>query len=353
MKALASAKPDVTILYTKAHSYTAKGLVGGLAPARGANGLLPAFIDGMMEAGPRAEFFDGYEGSYGHKTYKQYADVARYIRQEGKKLSLVPELYAKKMKVGFGIWPALGHIALGVPLGFSPTDLEHALHYALRESDGLVWLYMSRTYEPWWRVFPEEYMQAVARAWEPHRLDYQPEKKEVGPSYVVLSTSDRPEAKDEAAFLVLRRTHREILDLPLKWKFKRDPNDVGRKQRWFKVNYDHSDWNDINIREWWQPQGYLYNGVAWYRVSIDVPKVESTKGMILAFGAVDEEAWVWVNGKFAGEHAFGGDGWTQPFEIPVEKLIRPGQANQITVRVHDSAGVGGIWKGVKLMVPKI
>jgi len=365
MAAFASAKSDVTILYTMAYAYASRELTGGLEPARGDFALVSAFIDGMMEAGPEAEFFDGHEASYGYKKYQEYADAARLIRQEGRKLSLVPELFDTKLKVSFGIWPVMGEeMELDEPLGFTPTELAHAVHYGLRESDGLVWLYTGWTYSPWWRVFPQEHMQAVAEAWKPHRLDFQPsEWKYTGPTWNTLSTANRPEAKDESAFLFLEKSHREVLNFPNQWKFKLDPEDVGGKEKWFKADHKagsdgtiHSetekDWSDIKIREWWQPQGFLASGIGWYRIYIDVPQIESTKGLILAFGAVDEEAWIWVNGEYAGEHAIGKLGWTQPFEIPVEKFIQPGKANQITVRVYDSEGMGGIWKGVKLMVPK-
>ena len=74
--------------------------------------------------------------------------------------------------------------------------------------------------------------------------------------------------------------------------------------------------------------------------------------MYLAFGAVDEQALVYVNGELAGRHELGPEGWTVPFEIEVTAHLRPGERNVIAVRVEDSLGVGGIWKSVKLVTPR-
>jgi len=354
MEALSSAKEDVTVLYTLGNSYAAAEVVGDAGLDRTPYGLLPALVDGMMEAGTRAEFFDGYEASYGYKTHAEFVEGARRIREDGKRVSQLPTLHDRKMKVGFGIWPPQGEdMAEGAPLGFSPADLEHALHYALRECDGLVWLYMGRSYERWWKLLPTTHLEAIAKAWEPHPLDHQPERTQESKAYSLKAEEWGGDVvKDAAAFFHLKDTHTEVLDLPRTWKFRLDPDDVGRKERWYAADHDESDWKPIKIREWWQPQGYMTNGVAWYRLTVDVPNVARTAGLILAFGAVDEEAWVWVNGKHAGDHAFGEGGWQTPFEIDVAKLIRPGRSNQFTVRVFDRAGVGGIWKGVKLMAPK-
>lgn len=359
MEVMAVDNPQATILYMYANSFLYQQIGGDASPVGEMYGLLPAFIDGMMEGGPEAEFIDGFEQSYissKYKTHGEFVHAAGLIREGGRKISTLPELYARKMKVGFGLWPPgdegfkTGRVD-PAEYSYSADDLEHALHYALRESDGLVWLYMGKALEKWWTVLPEDYLAAIDGAWDSHPLDRRPDRVDKKVPWAAEARG-RPEVKDEAAFFHLKGRYVEVMDLPLQWKFRIDERDVGEKGEWFAKDYDDSPWKDIEIREWWQPQGYMYNGYAWYRVKIKAPEVASRKGMILAFGAVDEQAWVWVNGAFAGKHALGVEGWVSPFEIDVSELIRPGQANQITVKVHDSMGVGGIWKGVKLMVPE-
>ena len=118
------------------------------------------------------------------------------------------------------------------------------------------------------------------------------------------------------------------------------------------MGLDDSRWKDIEIGEWWEPQGYLYDGAAWYRVWVSIPKIPEGTPLYLYFGAVDETARVYVNGTFAGAHDVGGTGWDQRFRIEVTDLIRPGSQNLIAVRVYGGILYGGIWKSVKLVAEK-
>ena len=75
----------------------------------------------------------------------------------------------------------------------------------------------------------------------------------------------------------------------------------------------------------------------------------------LHFGAVDEEAWVYLDGAYIGEHTVKSTGrmpaeiWNEPFEIDITRDVRDGPGtHQLTVRVRDSSGAGGIWRRVSL-----
>ena len=46
---------------------------------------------------------------------------------------------------------------------------------------------------------------------------------------------------------------------------------------------------------------HFYNAV-WYRREIATPKLSGGQRLLLHFGAVDWEGWVWVNGKLAVHH---------------------------------------------------
>jgi len=139
-------------------------------------------------------------------------------------------------------------------------------------------------------------------------------------------------------------------EVPGEWLFALDEQDVGREQEWFAEGFDDSAWARIAIGQGWEQAGYEYDGVAWYRVRMALPEAPEGKRLLLCFGAVDEEAWVWVNGEFAGEHAEGEGGWTEPFTIDITDLARPGQENLIAVRVHDSLLQGGIYRPVTLAI---
>ena len=135
-----------------------------------------------------------------------------------------------------------------------------------------------------------------------------------------------------------------------KWAFKLDPKKQGRAKAWFKPDFDDGKWRRLSIETAWQNHGIKYTGTAWYRRTIDVPKIANAKRIVLRFEGVDECAWVWVNGQYAGEHDIGPKGWNVPFRLDVTKLIRLGRPNHITVCAMNTAAAGGIWRPVHLQV---
>lgn len=149
--------------------------------------------------------------------------------------------------------------------------------------------------------------------------------------------------------------------LPGAWYFQWDPDDVGEKEGWDKLEFDprRAKWPRTQIYRWWErndigrkwreEHGKDYDGVAWYRTRFTPPAAPAGKRIKLLFGAVDEACKVWLNGKFVGEHPFvKPDDWKTPFEFDVTDFLVDG-TNHITVRVVDNAGMGGIWKLVWLL----
>ena len=161
MQLLGFYKSDITILYTFGHSTAAaSGDVNSLEQS--IYGLLPSFIDGMMQnadaLGYDVEFIDGFEGAYSFKKHDQFIEAANTIREEGKKLSSLPVLYEETMKVGFGLWPE-GNLS---PWYATASEFEYALHYGLLEGE-MVWLFNGELLE-WWINYPPEYIQVIPEA---------------------------------------------------------------------------------------------------------------------------------------------------------------------------------------------
>lgn len=136
------------------------------------------------------------------------------------------------------------------------------------------------------------------------------------------------------------------------WRFQTDPSQDGHLQGWYEPSFDDSGWAPIHTEEAWEPQGFQYDGVAWYRGWFDLPAQPEHLAVEIRFGAVDECAWVWINGQYVGQHDLGPAGWDRPFTLDVTSALQWGRKNQITVRVYDSAQAGGIWKPVQLEVLK-
>jgi len=139
------------------------------------------------------------------------------------------------------------------------------------------------------------------------------------------------------------------------WKLKPDPMLVGHKEKWFDPDLKDDDWNHAEIGKYWGEFGTNYTGAAWYRGRFKLPaKPQKYDAVEIEFGAVDESAWVWINGEYAGQHDLGaGLGWDEPFLLDVTEFIKWGQENQITVRVLNTALGGGIWKPVTVNIQRV
>ena len=134
------------------------------------------------------------------------------------------------------------------------------------------------------------------------------------------------------------------------WRFSVDPRRDGHTKRWFAPAFDDSAWKSIAIEQAWQKAGVDYVGVAWYRRWVTLPPKPKQIAVDLRFGGVDECAWVWVNGRYVGQHDIGPLGWNVPFRLDVTKELKWGTKNQITVRAMNTAHAGGIWCPVEIEV---
>lgn len=132
------------------------------------------------------------------------------------------------------------------------------------------------------------------------------------------------------------------------WKFRLDPVRTGILEEFFLKDFDDSGWKEICIEKAWQEFGHMYIGVAWYRGWFVMPEKIKCDSVEIHFGGVDECAWVWINGKYAGSHDIGPVGWNVPFSLNVTNLVEWGSQNQLTVMVMNSAHAGGIWRPVEI-----
>jgi len=105
------------------------------------------------------------------------------------------------------------------------------------------------------------------------------------------------------------------------------------------------------------PDMRRYNGLVWYQRRFTVQPKPGQR-VFVRFGAVDYHSYVYVNGKFVGEH----EGGFTPFSFEVTNLLREGE-NRITVGadsertaadvppvVTDWENYGGITRPVSLIL---
>jgi len=145
----------------------------------------------------------------------------------------------------------------------------------------------------------------------------------------------------------------DLGSLPLDgWMFRTDPRDRGAQDGWQDVGYDDSRWAMVSIGRHWETQRGEYDGVAWYRRQMGIPETAAGRDVYLWFGAVDESAWVYLDGKLIGEHDVGESGWDQRFRVKLPSSVVPGR-HVLAVKVLDRTQKGGIWKPIKLAAAKV
>ncbi len=139
---------------------------------------------------------------------------------------------------------------------------------------------------------------------------------------------------------------KELLTLPLVWRFRTDPADEGLKQGWSgNPSTDGSQWHDIRVDDYWTSQGFNYHGAAWYATTLTIPD-GAEDYLWLLFQILDGEAEIWVDGQSAGK--LPGDPWDKPKSVELTKLIKPGGEHQVVIRVVKEIYAAGICGPVKL-----
>jgi hypothetical protein len=153
-----------------------------------------------------------------------------------------------------------------------------------------------------------------------------------------------------------------IAMLPVEAKFRTDPFDDGRYNRWDDPLLDDSNWRTLATTTGWENQGLMnanghpYRGVAYYRLKVDLPADAAGKSVWIFIPAADNEVWVWVNGRYAGHRPYMRP-WSRPqeAEMDISRLIEPGKTNQVAVRVlcnFDVFGANGIYERMFIYAKK-
>jgi len=107
-----------------------------------------------------------------------------------------------------------------------------------------------------------------------------------------------------------------------------------------------SDWQTMNLPQFFETAGLKIDGAVWFRKEIEVPQAWAGQALELNLAAIDDYDTTYFNGKrVGGIGAETPNSYSVPrqYQIPGE-LVKAGR-NVIAVRVFDSAGEGGFGTG--------
>lgn len=120
---------------------------------------------------------------------------------------------------------------------------------------------------------------------------------------------------------------------------KIDKGFVNGKAAWAATGFEDSAWKTMKVPGLMQDQGLKgFNGIVWFRKTIDIPAAWAGKELTLNVGVIDDNDFTYFNGVQVGHT----EGWmtSRSYKIPKE-LVKKGPA-VISVRVMDTGGTGGI-----------
>lgn len=127
------------------------------------------------------------------------------------------------------------------------------------------------------------------------------------------------------------------------WLKAIEDNDAGYENNqavWAGMDYNDSDWPTMTVPRLWEDDALPnYDGIVWFRKSIDLPASWQGQDLELNLAQIDDIDITWVNGTEVGQT--GSYNQQRSYTIPAD-VVKPGQ-NVITVRVLDTGGGGGIW----------
>jgi len=125
------------------------------------------------------------------------------------------------------------------------------------------------------------------------------------------------------------------LNLNGEWRFRFDPGDVGIAEKWAEktVQFDRR----ITVPFCWESR---LSGIAdtsgqqigWYARTVDIPAAWKGRRVWLCFGAVDQRAQVWVDGKHIGNH----QGGYSPFSFDITESASLASNIEVVVRAFDA-----------------
>jgi beta-galactosidase len=124
------------------------------------------------------------------------------------------------------------------------------------------------------------------------------------------------------------------------WRYREVPDTRDRPE--IQPGYSVRNWRRVDVR---MDLGPLEpNECAVFRTSPTLSEEDlAAANIVLHFGMIDDEGWVYVNGELAGES----HDWNTAPAFPVKKFLKSGE-NFIAVVVKNNEGQGGINKGVTL-----
>ncbi len=110
-----------------------------------------------------------------------------------------------------------------------------------------------------------------------------------------------------------------------------------------KPDFDDSAWKEMELPILWEQTALgNFDGLVWFRKTIEIPESWVGKELVLELGPIDDQDTTWINGVRVGGYNEAGK-WQVPRKYKVGADVIKAGKNVITVQVLDTGGGGGIY----------
>lgn len=141
--------------------------------------------------------------------------------------------------------------------------------------------------------------------------------------------------------------YRMVYKLPDELPTMFDPNEIGHRMNSFDPSINDSGFvRTKTYSSTWDAQGLtgLRTGAVWYRVHFSVPSDAQKKPLGLLIGGVEDEARVWINGRFVGTS---GQAFSMPSTFDLTEGVKNEGDNLLAIEIvrnskANEIGLGGI-----------
>ncbi|MGB6781102.1 MAG: beta-galactosidase GalA [Terracidiphilus sp.] len=161
-----------------------------------------------------------------------------------------------------------------------------------------------------------------------------------GPGKIIGVGNGDPSSHEPEVYLSYFPDH----ELSLKdWRMKLVPEAKDRPEA--AADFSVTDWDRVDVNP---DSGQLREHTsAVFRTHFTLAADDlAATDLMLQFGRIDDDGWIYVNGRPVGES----HDWRATPVFNIRKLVHAGE-NSIAVVVHNSDGPGGISDGVSLTIP--
>jgi len=162
-----------------------------------------------------------------------------------------------------------------------------------------------------------------------------------GPAKIIGVGNGNPASHEPDVFL----TQQPIRSVPVRnWIWKKIPDARRKDLAEIAADFDDSAWAKHNIHSETGPLTWDEHGIFRSTATVSESDLAADR-ILLSFGCIDQQGWIYVNGKEAGQSM----DWRAAPIIDIKSFLHPG-TNSIAVAVVNFDGPGGINKGASLLL---